>query len=224
MGVGETWPFPLALALEHLADLAERTKSHLGGESPDEMAKLYAEGAFLADDAALRALASVKTAADARAVHAAVRAVYLPWIDTAAERLQKLTAETPLPTAGGQETVEAEVGKLPAVRRWSAIRSCPAPDRGRRGTWAAGIAIASVVGAAERHRDRQTGGVARGGEDSRPGTTRYVCAGGEGNGAAAHNGSFPKVAGRGRVSGDPIRRARRCGGDEGTWVVRVRAD
>jgi len=101
---------PLALALAHLADLAERTKSQLGGESPDEMAKLYAEGAFLADDAALRALATVKTTADARAVHAAVRAVYLPWIDAAAERFQKLTAETPLPTAGGQEKVEAEVG------------------------------------------------------------------------------------------------------------------
>ncbi|GAB4384144.1 MAG: BREX-1 system phosphatase PglZ type B [Phycisphaerales bacterium] len=101
---------PLAQALEHLARLAERTKSHIGGDTPDEMATLYAEGGFLADDAAMRALAAVKSSADWKAVSAAVRAVYLPWLEAAAERLQDLTATRPLPHAGQQPAVTVEVG------------------------------------------------------------------------------------------------------------------
>ena len=41
---------PLANALEHLAMLAKRTATTLGGDSADVMAKLYTEGAYLADD------------------------------------------------------------------------------------------------------------------------------------------------------------------------------
>lgn len=100
---------PLAHALEHLARLAERTASHIGGDSPDEMAALYAEGGFLADDAAMRALAAVRSTADTKAVSAAVRAVYLPWIEAAAVRLQKLTKTSPLPHAGQQPTVACDV-------------------------------------------------------------------------------------------------------------------
>ncbi|GMV70176.1 MAG: BREX-1 system phosphatase PglZ type B [Leptolyngbya sp. PLA2] len=99
---------PLALALEHLARLAERTASHVGGESPEEMAALYAEGGFLADDAAIRSLAAVRSAADAKAVSAAVRAVYLPWLEAAAERLQRLSAGSPLPYAGQQPLVTCD--------------------------------------------------------------------------------------------------------------------
>lgn len=101
---------PLAHALEHLARLAERTESHVGGDSPDEMAKIYAEGGYLADDAAMRALASVKSSADWKAVSAAVRAVYLPWLEAAAERLQRLAADAPLPHAGQQPAITCDVG------------------------------------------------------------------------------------------------------------------
>ena len=100
----------LAHALEHLARLAERTGSHVGGDSTDEMAKIYAEGAYLADDAAVRALASVKSSADWKAVSAGVRAVYLPWLEAAAERLQRLAADTPLPHAGQQSPITCDVG------------------------------------------------------------------------------------------------------------------
>lgn len=101
---------PLAHALEHLSRLAERTDSHVGGDSIDEMARLYAEGGYLVDDAALQAIAAVKSSADSRAVNAAVRAVYLPWLEQAAERLQGLVANEPLPHAGQQPVVSVDAG------------------------------------------------------------------------------------------------------------------
>lgn len=101
---------PLARALEHIVRLAEHTASHVGGDSPDEMAKIYADGGYLADDAAMRALASVKSSTDNKAVSAAVRAVYLPWLEAAADRLQRLAADTPLPHAGQQPTITCDVG------------------------------------------------------------------------------------------------------------------
>ena len=79
---------PLAEALAHLAVLAKRTATSLGGDSAEAMAKLYAEGGYLADDAALRALACVKTRGDIAAVQAAVRCVYLPWLDDTARHFQ----------------------------------------------------------------------------------------------------------------------------------------
>jgi len=69
---------PLARTVEHLGLLAKRTAAALGGESPGAMARTYAEGAYLADGAALQALSLVKSAQDTSAVHAAIRSFYLP--------------------------------------------------------------------------------------------------------------------------------------------------
>ncbi len=101
---------PLAIALAHLVQLADRTESHLGGDSPEEMANLYSEDGYLADDAALRALAGTGNHAKRNAIRTAVRAMYLPWLEHAAERLQKLVATTPLPSLAQQPKVEAERG------------------------------------------------------------------------------------------------------------------
>ncbi|MCC7315419.1 MAG: BREX-1 system phosphatase PglZ type B [Planctomycetes bacterium] len=103
---------PLAKALAHLAALAKHTAVGLGGDSPKAMADLYAQGGYLADDAVLRALAEVKSAEDCEAVSVAARALYLPWVQDAAEHFQKLVAATPLPAKGngGDEVVEAEPG------------------------------------------------------------------------------------------------------------------
>jgi len=101
---------PLANAIEHVATLAERSAKTLGGDSIDTMAKLYVEGAHITDDAALRALASVKTADDTAAVHAAVRCVYLPWLDDTARHFQQCLAMKALPTVAEQESVIAETG------------------------------------------------------------------------------------------------------------------
>lgn len=102
---------PLAEAMAHLAVLAERTAATLGGDSVDEMAKLYVEGGYLADDAALRALACVKTAEDAAAVQAAVRCVYLPWLEDTARQFQACLETKALPAADEQEGVVAAAGE-----------------------------------------------------------------------------------------------------------------
>ena len=88
---------PLAKALEHLYALATHTMIGLGGDSPSTMADLYAHGGYLADDAVLRVLAQVKSAEDYDAVSAAIRTIYLPWLQDSAQHLQKLVAAMPLP-------------------------------------------------------------------------------------------------------------------------------
>ena len=90
---------PLAQALQPLAELSERTASELGGASPNDMARLYVDGAWRVDDAALRSYAAVKTAADSKAIAAALNAIYHPWLDAAARHLQALAENQPLPSA-----------------------------------------------------------------------------------------------------------------------------
>lgn len=102
---------PLATALEHLATLAKRTATMLGGDSADAMAPLYTAGGYLADDGAMRALACVKTAEDTAAVQAAVRCVYLPWLEDTARHFQECLAVKALPTVAQQESVSAEAGE-----------------------------------------------------------------------------------------------------------------
>jgi hypothetical protein len=102
---------PLAKAMEHLAVLAKRTAMTLGGDSALAMAKLYAEGGYLADDAALRALACVKAAGDSTAVQAAVHCIYLPWLDDTARHFQECLEVKALPTVAQQEGVSASAGE-----------------------------------------------------------------------------------------------------------------
>jgi hypothetical protein len=101
---------PLANALEHLAMLAKRTAATVGGDSADVMAKLYTEGAYLADDGAMRAAACVKTAEDTTAVQAAVRCVYLPWLEDTARHFQNCLLTKDLPAVAQQEGIAAEDG------------------------------------------------------------------------------------------------------------------
>ena len=104
-GVRRSWVWaglgksPLAIALQHLVDLASQTASFLGGDSIEDMEKQYVHEGYLADDLALKALASAKTAADSAAVEAAVRSLYLPWLEHAALRFQELVSEQPFPTS-----------------------------------------------------------------------------------------------------------------------------
>ena len=105
---------PLSGALEHLAALAERTASKLGGASVAEMAKLYVDAAWEIDTAALSAMATVRSTADAQAVGKALNAIYRPWLESAAEHLQELADKEPLPGRDGQGLVDllVELGGL----------------------------------------------------------------------------------------------------------------
>lgn len=80
---------PLAIALGHLALLAERSASVPIGLTPAELAAGYQQTGWLVDQAAMQALGCVQTKADMEAVSAALRAMYLPWLEEAARRLQE---------------------------------------------------------------------------------------------------------------------------------------
>ncbi len=115
-GVRRNWVWsrlgrsPLAFSLSSLTLLAQKTATKLGGDSADEMGRLYAEGGYVADEAAMRAVAAVKSATDVRAVQTAVRSLYLPWLDTAGEHFQKLVAKDALPAKGKQEVITVAAG------------------------------------------------------------------------------------------------------------------
>ncbi|MGB3741210.1 MAG: BREX-1 system phosphatase PglZ type B [Castellaniella sp.] len=79
---------PLAQALGHLAALAEQSRQLPTGTTPDELASAYTQHGWHVDDAALQSLASIHTREDTEAVSAALRALYLPWLQESARRLQ----------------------------------------------------------------------------------------------------------------------------------------
>jgi hypothetical protein len=84
-GLGEA---PLAGASRHLAALVGHTRKQLPGAPVGELVTAFVEDGWVADDAVMRALASVITKADRDAVVAAISAVYVPWLDVAARRFQ----------------------------------------------------------------------------------------------------------------------------------------
>lgn len=80
----------LAKALEHLAVLAEMTKNGLAAGSADDLAAGYRANGWRADDAVIRALAEVEKRGDLEVVSAAIRAIYLPWVEESARHLQQI--------------------------------------------------------------------------------------------------------------------------------------
>nr|WP_282969257.1 BREX-1 system phosphatase PglZ type B [Burkholderia vietnamiensis] len=80
---------PLAAALVHLSKVAELSVTVPIGQAPAELAASYQHSGWQVDDAAVHALGSVHLKADMDAVSAALRAVYLPWVEEAAKRLQE---------------------------------------------------------------------------------------------------------------------------------------
>jgi hypothetical protein len=94
---------PLAAALAHLAQVAERSATVPIGQTPAELAASYQQSGWQVDQAALHALACVHAKADLEAVSAALRAVYLPWVEETARRLQEAAK-----AAGGLPPLPAE--------------------------------------------------------------------------------------------------------------------
>ena len=100
---------PLAHAIAHLAVIAERASTELGGGTAAEMARSYADGAWRIDAAALSSMAAVKTAADKQAVSRALDAIYKPWLEAAARHLQVLEATEPGAIRDVEATYDANV-------------------------------------------------------------------------------------------------------------------
>ena len=102
---------PMALALEHLAALADKTGKSLNGASLEDVAKSYEGGGYEADLTLLHALAEGKSNQDRAAIQAAARALYVPWLRPAAELFQKLAAKMPFGGVGQQPLIEANVSE-----------------------------------------------------------------------------------------------------------------
>lgn len=85
---------PLASALAHLAVVADRSAYAPIGQTPGELAASYQQAGWQVDEAALQALGSVHAKGDVEAVSAALRAMYLPWLEEAARRLQDAVRAT----------------------------------------------------------------------------------------------------------------------------------
>ncbi|MGA1825912.1 MAG: BREX-1 system phosphatase PglZ type B [bacterium] len=103
---------PLALALEYLAVVAEETSQSIGGNSTEEMAALYLKRGYKVDMAAMLALSSIRSSEDYKAIEAALRSIYLPWLDDTARHFQNLIKENPLPSGCGElPGIEAEEGE-----------------------------------------------------------------------------------------------------------------
>jgi hypothetical protein len=102
----------LALALGHLDRLVGLTEKPLAAPSAAELAALYAATGWEADRAALAALACCTSGAHQEPVFAALRALYLPWLDESARNLQQLCAGQPeaiRPRLGPVQAAESRV-------------------------------------------------------------------------------------------------------------------
>jgi len=110
-GVRRSWLWnrmgrsPLAAALAHLCKAAELSMTFPIGQTPAELAASYQQSGWRVDEAALHALGSVHLKSDMDAVSAALRAVYLPWVEEAAKRLQEAVK-----VAGGLAPLSGDLG------------------------------------------------------------------------------------------------------------------
>ncbi len=103
-GIRRSWVWatlaeaPLAMALEHLVNLAQATENDLTGATVAQIADAYVGWGWQADAAVIDALAAIETAEDVAAIRAAIISLYGPWLDQSARAMQKAVADTPSQT------------------------------------------------------------------------------------------------------------------------------
>ena len=100
---------PLADVLEPLAILADHAETTLGGETPDEIGRIYVRGPWRADAAAWQAM-SLAPSADETLVHGVIRCLMTHWLDAGARVFQRAVELHPLPRHPEAELVEAPDG------------------------------------------------------------------------------------------------------------------
>ena len=101
---------PLACALEHLAEVALLSVNVPIGQTPAELAQSYRQAGWQVDQAALRALACVHSKNDTQAVSAPLRAIYLPWLEETARRLQEAVK-----ALGGLQPLQKQESDAPSA-------------------------------------------------------------------------------------------------------------
>ncbi|APP76924.1 alkaline phosphatase [Xanthomonas vesicatoria ATCC 35937] len=139
---------PLALAVKHLALVAEVTKTSLAAGSVSDMQLGYASQGWRADDAMLLALACVDKAVDVEAVTSAIRAIYLPWLEESARYLQQVISGSVYPggriaeapafyRVDGECVLFVDGLRFDAARRLSATLEASGYQVAEAMTWAA---------------------------------------------------------------------------------------
>ena len=107
---------PLAQALKYLTGLATLSKQAPAGATLAQLAASYQASGWRVDQAAMQALAAVSSKADTEAVGAALRAIYVPWLEDSANRFQDLVkAEGGLTQLAGAKGVNAGNASLDGV-------------------------------------------------------------------------------------------------------------
>ncbi|MBK9494689.1 MAG: BREX-1 system phosphatase PglZ type B [Xanthomonadales bacterium] len=103
---------PLATSLAPLARLAEMCATTPGAPSPEAYAAAYAADSWRVDAAALAAMAASGLPEVHGAVLGALRAVYLPWLDSTARHLQQLIHANGQAVSRRHAPIEAAPGRL----------------------------------------------------------------------------------------------------------------
>jgi hypothetical protein len=80
---------PLALALEHLAEMVEKSKTIPPTGTVEQLRRAYATEGWMTDAAVLQALGEVDEDRDVKAIASALDAIYRPWLQAGAKALQK---------------------------------------------------------------------------------------------------------------------------------------
>lgn len=103
---------PLATALAPLAQLAKLCATTPGAPTPEAYAAAYARDGWRVDAAALAAMAACGAPELHGAVLGALRAVYLPWLDSTARHLQQLIHGHGQAVVRRHPLIEAAPGRL----------------------------------------------------------------------------------------------------------------
>lgn len=112
------WPqlgqSPLALACAELAEVARICEQSLGVASIEDMVAIYKTSGWQADWAALQAIKSVTKGGPLEAVQVALQAIYLPWMEEGARKMQTLITQQayPGPKAEAAPFPDAEAGMV----------------------------------------------------------------------------------------------------------------
>lgn len=103
---------PLADAAAHLGRMVSAIKEGLQASDWEGFAKCYMDSAWKVDAEALRSFAAVRHKKDVDAVSAALRAIYLPWLEEQAQRVSEMTTDYPNKSPDNARQLVAEAGAV----------------------------------------------------------------------------------------------------------------
>ncbi|MFH2064882.1 MAG: BREX-1 system phosphatase PglZ type B [Pseudomonadota bacterium] len=101
---------PLAIAIGHLKELADVVKSSGNPSTWEDLAEFYSTFGWKADYSVLRALDAARATAATKALTAAIRVVYCPWLEKFSILTQSLTPSYPVTGRETCRTLPVEKG------------------------------------------------------------------------------------------------------------------